>query len=227
MRNAHVRYQCFPSVVEVGKETTVWIRPRDISREFREGEEYALGVVGVFDDFSSYHDPIPLDHAVSVVDGCLVFTHTFQKEQEYSIRFRRNGGKEYRLPLYAVESDLYALRPLKGDFHSHSYYSDGGDGLLMVPANYREEGFDFFALTDHNRMYTSELAKGYYDGIPLGMHIMRGEEVHTPGSDLHIVHVGGRESVCSQYITDRAGYEKALDQLELTLGDVEVQTILP
>ena len=31
MRNAHVRYMCYPSVVEVGKETIVWIHPRDIS----------------------------------------------------------------------------------------------------------------------------------------------------------------------------------------------------
>lgn len=221
MRNAHVRYMCYPSVVEVGKKTTVRIRPRDISRVFRADAQCKLGVVGVFDDFVSYHDPIALDHAYSIVDGCLVFEHTFGQEQEYSIRFQREGEKEQRISLYAVEPDLYALRPLKGDLHSHSYYSDGLDGFAMTPADYREEGFDFFALTDHNRMFTSQYAKKLYEDIPLGIHMMQGEEVHTPGSDLHIVHVGGRESVCARYISDREGYEAELDQVEAEFPNVE------
>ena len=221
MRNAHVRYMCYPSVVEVGKKTTIWIRPRDISRVFRKDVDCALAVVGVFDDFESYHDPIALDHAFAVVDGCLVFEHTFEKEQEYSIRFVRKGEKEQRIALYAVESDLYALRPLKGDLHTHSYYSDGEDGLAMTPADYREEGFDFFALTDHNRMFPSIYANKLYDGVPLGLHMMSGEEVHTPGSDLHIVHVGGKESVCARYISDREGYEAELDQVEAEFPNVE------
>ena len=67
-------------------------------------------------------------------------------------------------------------------------------GLCSSP-DYREEAFDFFFLTDHNRMYTSEYAAKLYGEIPLGMQILRGEEVHTPGSLLHIVHAGGSESV--------------------------------
>lgn len=223
MLNAHVRYMCYPSVVEAGKETVVWIRPRDISRVFRQEDSYALGVMGVFDDNPDYHAPTVLDHEFTIVDGCLVFTHTFPREQEYSIRFKKQGEKEHRIPLYAVNGDLYALRPLKGDLHTHSYYSDGQDGLPMTPADYREEGFDFFALTDHNRMYTSEYARKLYEDIPLGMHMMLGEEVHTPGSDLHIVHVGGKESVCSRYISDREGYEKALDDLEVEFSYVDAQ----
>ena len=50
MRNSHPRYMCFPSVVCVGKETEVYIRPRDISRIFRSEHEYELGVVGLRDD---------------------------------------------------------------------------------------------------------------------------------------------------------------------------------
>ena len=223
MLNAHVRYQCYPSVVEVGKETTVFIRPRDISREFLEDQEYELGVVGVFDDHLDYHTRLPLEHAVTVKDGCLVFAHTFEREQEYSIRFCRKGQKEERIPLYAVEPDLFARRPLKGDLHTHSYYSDGADGVAMTPADYREEGFDFFFLTDHNRMYTAEYAAKLYEGVPLGMQILRGEEVHTPGSLLHIVHVGGRESVCDRYISDPDGFEQEINLLEKTLPNMKEQ----
>lgn len=223
MRNAHLRYMCYPSVVEAGKKTTVWIRPRDISREFLEDQEYELGVVGVFDDHLDYHARIPLEHAFAVKDGCLVFEHVFEKEQEYSIRFCKKGQKETRIPLYAVESDLYVRRPLKGDLHTHSYYSDGADGIAMTPADYREEGFDFFFLTDHNRMYPADFAAQLYKDIPLGMQILRGEEVHTPGSLLHIVHAGGRESVCHRYISDPEGYERELDGLEENLSHIDPQ----
>ncbi|MBQ4052336.1 MAG: hypothetical protein IJD09_01665 [Clostridia bacterium] len=223
MRNAHPRYLCYPSVVCVGKETEVTIFPRDISRVFREDAEYELAVVGLREDQLDYHDHIPLDHPCYVKDGCLCFTYHFDLEQEYSIRFCKKGEKEEKLPLYAVEEDLFALRPLKGDLHSHTYYSDGQDGIAMTPADYREEGFDFFVLTDHNRMYTSHLAAELYKDVPLGMHIMAGEEVHTPGSIVHIVHAGGSESVCDFYVHHREEYEAQIEAIAQTMPQVPQQ----
>lgn len=221
MRNSHPRYMCFPSVVEVGRETEVIIRPRDISRYFKADKEYELKVAGLHEDmYEGYFIPSEKELSFTVSGGCLHFTHTFDNEQEYSIRFCEKGGKLVKISLYAVESDLYNLRPLKGDFHTHTYYSDGQDGIAMTPADYREEGFDFFALTDHNRMYPSELAAELYNGIPLGMHIMRGEEVHTPGSALHIVHIGGKESVCNKYIHSREDFESAVSKIEEKLSHI-------
>ena len=121
MRNAHPKYMCFPSVVCVGKETQVTIVPRDISRIFREEREYELAVVGLSEDQFDYHAHISLDHPCRVSEGCLHFTYMFDKEQEYSIRFGEKGGKEIKISLYAVEEDLYQLRPLKGDLHTHTY----------------------------------------------------------------------------------------------------------
>lgn len=223
MRTAHPRYQCFPSVVCVGKETEVVILPRDISRIFRPERKYELAVVGLWEDQADYHAHLPLDHPCRVENGCLKFSHCFEKEQEYSIRFTENGGKEIRISLYAVEEDLYGLRPLKGDLHTHTFYSDGQDGLAMTPADYREEGYDFVAITDHNRMYPSELAAELYKGIPLGLHIMNGEEVHTPGSLVHIVHAGGKKSVCDRYIHDDAAYRKEVAEIAAGLEEVPEQ----
>lgn len=220
MRNAHPRYTCYPSVVCTGRETTVTIFPRDTSRIFREEDQYQLAVVGLREDQISYHDHIPLDYPCTIVNGCLQFTYFFDQEQEYSIRIAGRHLKETKLLLYAVDEDLYCLRPLKGDLHSHTYYSDGQDGLTMTPADYREEGFDFYALTDHNRMYTSDLAMSLYADIPLGMHMMRGEEVHTPGSLLHIVHAGGTDSVCSRYIHTAKDYETEVSEIEKTLPHI-------
>ncbi len=221
MRNAHPRFMCYPSVVCVGKETAVTVTPRDISRIFREENEYELCVIGLLDDQNDYHKSSDFDHPVTAADGCLHFTFTFEREQEYSIRFRIKDSKEvFRVPLYAVNEDLYALRPLKGDLHTHTYYSDGADGFAMTPADYREEGFDFFSLTDHNRMYTSKLASELYDGVPLGMHIMSGEEVHTPNSNLHIVHIGGNASVCEKYILNNDEYNAEIDNMEKDFSNI-------
>ena len=180
MRSARPLYQCFPSVLCVGKETTVTIVPRDTSRVFRPEWEYAIGIDGIMDDQLDYQNHSPTDHSYEIANGCLLFTFTPAKEQEYFVRLVALG-KEFKLPLYAVEEDLYHLRPLKGDFHTHTYYSDGNNGITMTPADYREEGFDFFTLTDHNRRFTSVLAQELYKDVPLGMHIIPGEEVHTAG----------------------------------------------
>lgn len=224
MFNSHPKFTCFPSVVCVGKEIEVSIFPRDNSRRFRQDKEYELSVLAMrSDDMLDYHSPLPYPHPCEVKNGCLCFTHTFKQEEEYVIRFREKGQADTKIYMYAVEEDLYQLRPLKGDLHTHSYYSDGQDGVAMVPANYREEGFDFFALTDHNRMYTSKLINELYQDIPLGMHMMIGEEVHTPGSNLHIVHVGGKESVCNQYIKHTDDYEKEVDEIAETLSHIPEQ----
>lgn len=223
MRNAHPRYQCFPSVVCVGKETEIAIVPRDNSRIFRQEKEYELAVVGLWEDQADYHARIPMDHPCRVEDGCLKFTYRFDQEQKYSIRFAEKGSKEIRIALYAVEEDLFALRPLKGDLHTHTFYSDGQDGLTMTPADYREEGFDFVSITDHNRMYPARLAAALYQEVPLGLHIMSGEEVHTPGSLVHIVHAGGKESVCDRYIRDDATYRKEVAELERGLAYIPEQ----
>lgn len=223
MINSHPRYMCFPSVVRVGRKTEISVRPRDISRVFRDDKEYELCVIGMRDDMVNYFDPLPKECEHTVSDGCLHFTYTFPKEQEYSIRFCEKGGKETRISLYAVEDDLYSRMALKGDLHCHSFYSDGQDGLAMTPADYREEGFDFFALTDHNRMYTSQMAARLYENVPIDLNIIQGEEVHTPGSVMHIVHIGGRTSVCNKYIKEPEVYESAVSEIEKKLNHIPEQ----
>ena len=220
MRSSHTSFMCFPSVVCTGKETTVAITPRDINRYFHEDRNYQLLVYGLDEDQIFYYTPPAMDHPCYVKNGCLFFTHHFRREQEYIVRFREEGGTEFRISLYAVAEDLYQLRPLKGDLHCHSTYSDGSDGAAMTPADYREEGFDFFALTDHNRMYPSAMIQELYTGIPLGMHMLSGEEIHTPGTALHIVHVGGNSSVCDLYFRHPEAYEAAVDEIAATLSHV-------
>ena len=220
MRNAHPRYMCYPSVVRAGCETEVTVFPRDLSRVFRPEREYELSVLALDDDSVSYREPLKMDHPFEISGGCMKFRHFFDREQEYSVRLRQKGGADTTIAMYAVADDLFELRPLKGDLHTHSYYSDGQDGIPMTPADYREEGFDFFALTDHNRFFPSVMVNELYADVPLGMHMMTGEEVHTPGSTLHLVHAGGKHSVAEKYIHDPEKYEAEVDAIEAELTHI-------
>ncbi|MBE6591827.1 MAG: PHP domain-containing protein [Ruminococcaceae bacterium] len=220
MAKNHLRFCVFPAVVKAGEKNRISIYPCDISRRFMPDNEYEVGIIGLLDDMESYLDKLPRDLKYEIKDGTLQLEFEFPREQEYEISFGKKGEKPNVLSVYALEEDLFCRRPLKGDFHTHSYYSDGNDGVASVPANYREQGFDFFALTDHNRMYTSDFAKECYKDVKLGMHIINGEEVHTPGSLLHLVSIGANKSVCNRYVKDPEAYENEVSEIEKTLSDI-------
>jgi predicted metal-dependent phosphoesterase TrpH len=61
--------------------------------------------------------------------------------------------------------------PLRGDFHVHSRHSDGKEEPAVVCANYRRDGFDFLAITDHRRYFPSLRAIEAYKNIPTGLKI--------------------------------------------------------
>src|SRR4030095_7803640 len=53
---------------------------------------------------------------------------------------------------------------LKGNLHAHSTFSDGHYAVEDVIARYRELGYDFLAITDHDDRVTDD----YWLRIPLG-----------------------------------------------------------
>src|SRR5947207_939398 len=44
----------------------------------------------------------------------------------------------------------------KGNLHTHSFWSDGDDFPEMVVGWYKEHGYNFLALSDHNRLAAGE-----------------------------------------------------------------------
>ena len=112
MYNAHPHFVCFPSVVHAGKEATITVYPTDTSRRFREGMPYKLTVFGLVDDQLDYQSPDRAEHDFTIEGGCLRFTHNFDSEQEYRIRLTVGSDPVNLLSVYAVEEDLYKLRPL-------------------------------------------------------------------------------------------------------------------
>ncbi len=205
------RYTVWPRVIHAGTPTEMTIIPEARLFLFPEGAAYTVYVSGVNDDEPWYHAPtVWTPYEVEAKGGVLRFTHTFPTEQEYQIRLYSGEEKIVDINVYALESDLYELRPLRGDLHSHTYRSDGKCDPAELFGHYREMGFDFQALTDHNRYYPGGEIDEVFEGVDLGIAHVQGEELHTPGSTVHIVHAGGKSSVTEIYIHDRERYEREM-----------------
>lgn len=77
---------------------------------------------------------------------------------------------------------------LKGNLHTHTTISDGSGTLEEVVAMYRDDGYDFLAVTDHDN---------YSDGTAEnneGMLLLAGQECHVASENgefsLHVVSLG-------------------------------------
>lgn len=211
-------YAIFPAVVKVGEESKMTIVATERSFLFVENAEYVLEIVGVDTDVIDYHSSeVNNRTTIGVVahGGYVTFSYKFDEEMEYVISLRKDGKLVQDLNVYAVEEDLYSLTPLRGDFHSHSYRSDGLRDAVAHAGHYREQGYDFVALTDHNRYFPGGEADEVFAGVNTGFARVLGEEVHCPGSVVHIVHVGGKESIAERYVLDKSGtYDSEIAEYE-------------
>ena len=144
------------------------------------------------------------------------FEYNFLVEQEYIVRMCKIENSHEiecaKFSLYALEDDLYHRLPLKGDFHSHSCESDGKERPEIVASRYRERGYDFFALTDHEKYYPSLNAKSFYEPLGLDFLIVPGEEVHSPNNHVHIINFGGHASV-NELFQSKEGRDTTISEI--------------
>ncbi len=196
-------YDVFPLVFPVQKEVTIHIRPLGGRQVFVPGKAYTAEISGIRGGCYKYY-PTSADFSKIRVmckeDGSFAITYVFQAEQEYFIGLVDGDQQLERFSVYAVAQDLQGRYPFRGDLHIHTTCSDGHQTPEVVCANYRSHGYDFFAITDHNRYYPSLRAMAFYQDIPTEFVIVPGEEVHiaqvnwsTPSA--HIVNFGGLYSV--------------------------------
>lgn len=208
-------YAVYPSVIPADKSVEMTIVPCGRAFLLVENETYDLTIIDVNGDEPDYYHLTAHTHLTVVAHGgALHFTYIFPGEQEHAIILSRAEKKLQEFTVYSLDEDLYGLLPMKGDLHSHSYRSDGKRDPAELAGHFREQGYDFFALTDHNRFYPGGEIDDAFSDIKLGLTRIRGEEVHAPGSVIHTVHVGGETSVADIYVHDRARYEKEIAEYE-------------
>lgn len=207
-------YRVYPSVLPVGEIASLTLLAAELSYLPAEGEAYTLVIVAADAD-ENYYDPKQKTVLTLTGDaGALRFTHVFAEEGLYRIRLARGDVRLCDTAVYALDRDLYGLIPLRGDLHTHSYRSDGARDPSALAGHIREQGYDFFALTDHNRMYPGEEIDETLAGVKTGILRIPGEEIHAPKSPVHIVRVGGERSVANEYIHSREKYEAEVKAYE-------------
>ena len=214
------RFIAHPVIYKTNTVSKISIIPLKSKTFFNESEEYKVYIVPMC--FSRDIPKEQPDTIVKVKDGKLTFEYSFKHECEYEIRFANSDdGIMQKTSVYALESDLFALRPLKGDFHVHTTRSDSDDGPSEVVANYRKMGYDFLVVTDHNRFFPSVEAQQAFADTKVDINVINGEEVHTPTTNLHIVHVCANKSIDEYYVKNPDAYAKEVEEIEKTIPQSE------
>jgi hypothetical protein len=173
-------------------------------------------------------------YKIAPAEGKLRFDHIFENEGQYLIyieeiptlmmRASSAGSRPFapvELRVYAVDEDLFPLRPWRGDMHAHSFRSDGKEAPAIVAANYRKAGFDFLSLTDHEKYEPSLEMISAYQNVPIDIKLFPGEEVHPPQNHTHYIHFGGDWSVNALIRQDPKKYHNEVRRLasELEIPD--------
>ncbi len=203
-----LNYDIYPKVVSENKETLITIKPLGGHAHFEESE-YTLQILGLEDGaIRNYKDRKNMKKILVKVDDdkCIRFKYAFPKEQMYYLRLIKPDGKELvELCLYAVAPDLAGRYPFMGDLHFHTTYSDGRQAPEIAVANCRKIGYDFMAITDHERYYPSLYVKDFYKDVPIDLNLVPGEEIHLAKADedhindIHIVNFGGEYSINAMF----------------------------
>lgn len=213
-------YAIWPSVIPADVVSEMTIVPNEKAFLLKEGQEYKLTVIAVNADEPDYYHVSRREILTGIAcGGVLRFSFTFSGEQEHLILLECEDQKLAEFNVYSLYEDLYRLIPLKGDLHAHSFRSDGQRDPAALAGHYREQGYDFFALTDHNRYYPGGEIDETYDQVEMSLFRVFGEEVHAPRSPVHIVHVGGKSSVTDLYVHQREEYDRIVEEYKANVPD--------
>ena len=203
VRKENRYYDLFPRIVRADRPTTIRIRPLYDHCRFVEGRAYRVSICPIAGSSNLGTDGQGIYQLECLaVHGVLQVSHIFEGEQEHVVLIEAADGghtSPAELRVYSLADDLYGRRPYKGDLHVHSYRSDGWESPGYVAAASRRVGLDFMAVTDHRQYAPSLEAIRAFEGVPVGLRIYPGEEVHPPDCRVHIVNFGGRFSVNERF----------------------------
>ena len=241
-----LKYHITPRVVKADCMQTVTVTGLDGSSRFYDDCEYFARVYPL-DAYNFVKDrAFPAGNDIPEIcctceNGVVSFPYFFTGEQEWSVQVYRKETEKHRNPmynhhekewkhlidrpltgvrfaLYSLREDLYERKPLKGDLHIHSDYTDGDETPEMTAALYREAGYDFIGITDHHSIVPSLTAIKCFRDIPTSFKIYPGEEVHNGYKGyFHTVNFNCRESVCEKILNQREQVEREIDVLEAEL----------
>ena len=136
MKRELANYEIFPKMIESGRKTSITIRPLGKHAEFKPDTEYQITFLPMCESISSMD--IEYDSVVlKSQDGSLSFEHEFPGEQAHIVRVFKLPLTDTDKPvgnfmIYSLLSDLYTVRPYRGDFHVHTCRSNGKEAPDIV-----------------------------------------------------------------------------------------------
>jgi hypothetical protein len=228
MKTELAYFNIFPKIFRARREGLVSIVPRGLHSRFEDGRTYAVTVIPMRDTILNEEGAAYPEYQVLPRDGTIRFAHTFGDEGPYLLRVRpkdlalppapqRKRWPSYLEPhkfrVYALEEDLFPLRPWRGDMHVHSFRSDGKEAPAVVVSAYRKAGFDFLALTDHEQYEPSLEAIKAFKDAPIDLKLFPGEEVHPPGDNTHYVNFAGNYSLNDIFRNEKGRYQRETEEL--------------
>lgn len=219
-------YDIYPKVVKSGENTCVTVKPLGRHVAFEAGYSYKIKIMPLDESKEPVYDYDTI-HVAPNENGCLSFFYTFTGEQEYYIRIY-HAHKEDRMDLnvqerrfnlhvYALMPDVFERFAYRGDLHAHSFHSDGKEAPEIVASNYRKHGFDFFAQTDHRKLFPSLECIEFFKDKPVDFVMYTGEEIHAPDCFVHVVNIGSKYSVNEIFQKNPEKYRSEVEALIPTL----------
>ncbi|MCX8063834.1 MAG: hypothetical protein N3G21_01515 [Candidatus Hydrogenedentes bacterium] len=217
-------FQVIPRIVPADKESTIKIISRfeHFPKPFH-SYKVTYTPVGKYVEKSGWVKPVAED--IIPENNTFVFTKFFEYEQEHTIKLEEitpdNKVKEIGVfHIYSLKPDLFSLRPYKGDFHMHSFRSDGRESPGYVAGACRRAGLDFMGLSDHRNYSASLEAIKLFEGLPIDLKIYPSEEVHPPDNPVHFISFGAREGITELYKDDETKYREEVKAIMESVGEL-------
>jgi len=149
-------------------------------------------------------------HPLTVCGEALTLNVTWPQEDCYICNLFVGDVKVETMEVYALEEDLFAKNPYKGDHHLHSIMSDGKETPVYMAAAACRNGYDYCVITDHNCYKASLLTRDFYQPSGVDFMVIPGEEVHSPDNPVHIINLGGNKSVVAWFQEHEDEYRAAV-----------------
>ena len=155
-----------------------------------------------------------------IKNNTIQFTYKMPYLGEFVIKVNFTYKESKIVTLYCLDKVMIKLRPLKGDLHMHSIYSDGKTTPFAMVMSSLDAGMDFVSVTDHDCYEGSQNAIENVKKNNIDILVLAGEEVSVGGKkDMsisqgngHILSINANKSIEEQR-KDSKKYEKELQEI--------------
>ena len=157
-----------------------------------------------------------------IQNNTVLFTSTMPVIGEFIVKVNLSFDsykKSKTLNLYCLDKDMIKLKPLKGDLHMHTIYSDGNRTPLAMCLHSLGLGLDFMSITDHDCYEGSLEAIAKVKEFNIDILVLPGEEITVRKNETvnshgngHMLSINANKSIENQR-TDSTIYAKELEDI--------------